>query len=74
MESKYSLSHKKYYEAKKDEINQRRREYSKQYSKTYYETHKEEINKKRKSTNPVGRPKKQPSPPAVLKTDSSVPI
>ena len=73
MDTKYSLSHKKYYEAKKDEINARRREYSRQYAKTYYETHKEEINKKRKSVNPVGRPKKVVETP-ILKTDASVPI
>lgn len=73
MESKYSVSHKKYYNEHKDEINARRREYAKQYSKTYYETHKDEINKKRKSTNPVGRPRKTTEPP-ILKTDVSEPI
>ena len=72
MDTKYSLSHKKYYETKKEEINARRREYARQYSKTYYETHKDEINKKRKSTNPVGRPKKSAETPQ--KMDEVVPI
>ena len=69
MDTKYSVSHKKYYNEHRDEINARRRENAKQYSKTYYETHKEEINKKRKSANPVGRPKKQPSPTPLEKME-----
>jgi len=42
MEAKqtYSEAHKKYYLKNKEKIAERRKEYSRVYSKSYYETHK----------------------------------
>lgn len=57
----YSTSHRKYYEANREKINDRRRQYNRTYATTYYEQHKEEINEKRRTGMPRGRPKK-PSP------------
>ena len=50
MEKKtYSDSHRKYYERNSHIINEKRKEYSREYSKKYYEEHKDQIKLKRKN-------------------------
>lgn len=54
----YGKAQRKYYETHKDIINERRREYNRQYAATYYEQHKEELNAARRKGTPRGRPRK----------------
>lgn len=50
MEKKtYSESHKNYYERNSALINEKRKDYSREYSKKYYEEHKDQIKLKRKN-------------------------
>jgi hypothetical protein len=44
----YTQAHRKYYETHRDEIREKRKEYSREYSKKYYAEHKDKINQKRK--------------------------
>lgn len=63
----YGKAQRKYYETHKDTINERRRDYNRQYAATYYEKHKEELNAARRKGTPRGRPRK------TTKTNDSSP-
>lgn len=63
MDTTYSASHRKYYEANKEKINERRREYNRQYASTYYEQNKDAINERRRKHTKPGRPKKSSPTP-----------
>ena len=54
----YSPSHQKYYETKKDEINERRREYAREHQKSYNALKRQKQIENGIPVNPRGRPKK----------------
>ena len=57
MESKYSKSHKTYYEENKTEINERRREYARLHQRVYNEQKRKQLQDEG-TYRPRGRPKK----------------
>jgi hypothetical protein len=54
----YSPSHQKYYNSKKDEINERRREYAREHQRLYNALKRQKQLESGIPKNPRGRPKK----------------